>query len=195
MAPIGGGGGMSLEEQIRLRSNVSATSSDSSGKRESINKGGNEKGNFDQLVATLSPRYPSYKRDDFKRAVLDLRQKTSLTGLPLDQVIEKVREIIDEKERNQQRDHVTNHMTGPSTKFPQMAKLRSNSIDYSNEDNSCIICYEDMKTNDSLKLECGHRFHSHCIKSWLNEQSTCPTCRTHALLTDDFPRLQTVHNF
>jgi hypothetical protein len=62
MAPIGGGVGMSLEEQIRLRPNVSAASSDSSGKRELINKGSNEKGNFDQLVATLSPRYPSYKR-------------------------------------------------------------------------------------------------------------------------------------
>lgn len=28
-----------------------------------------------------------------------------------------------------------------------------------------------------------------CIRSWLKEQSTCPTCRDHALLPDDFPVL------
>lgn len=28
-----------------------------------------------------------------------------------------------------------------------------------------------------------------CIKSWLREQSTCPTCRDHALLPEEFPVL------
>ncbi|RXM94263.1 SH3 domain-binding glutamic acid-rich-like protein 3 [Acipenser ruthenus] len=28
-----------------------------------------------------------------------------------------------------------------------------------------------------------------CIKAWLKEQSTCPTCRVHALLPEDFPVL------
>ena len=27
------------------------------------------------------------------------------------------------------------------------------------DDNECIICQEDMKDNNSLKLQCGHRFH------------------------------------
>ena len=30
-----------------------------------------------------------------------------------------------------------------------------------------------------------------CIRKWLlGEQSTCPTCRVHALLPDEFPRLK-----
>ena len=33
------------------------------------------------------------------------------------------------------------------------------SIEY-NDDNSCIICYEDMMNSDSVRLECGHRFHT-----------------------------------
>ena len=28
-----------------------------------------------------------------------------------------------------------------------------------------------------------------CIRSWFKEQNTCPTCRNHSLLTDDFPFL------
>lgn len=27
------------------------------------------------------------------------------------------------------------------------------------------------------KLLCGHLFHVHCLRSWLERQHTCPTCR------------------
>lgn len=27
------------------------------------------------------------------------------------------------------------------------------------------------------KLICGHLFHVHCLRSWLERQQTCPTCR------------------
>lgn len=27
------------------------------------------------------------------------------------------------------------------------------------------------------KLPCGHFFHVHCLRSWLERQQTCPTCR------------------
>lgn len=27
------------------------------------------------------------------------------------------------------------------------------------------------------KLICGHLFHVHCLRSWLERQNTCPTCR------------------
>ena len=30
-----------------------------------------------------------------------------------------------------------------------------------NDDNNCIICYEDMAPSDSIALDCRHRFHSH----------------------------------
>jgi len=53
----------------------------------------------------------------------------------------------------------------------------------------CVICYEDMTRESSQKLNCGHTFHKECICSWLNEQRTCPVCRHHALLPDEFPAL------
>uniref|UniRef100_A0A672HKB7 RING-type E3 ubiquitin transferase n=1 Tax=Salarias fasciatus TaxID=181472 RepID=A0A672HKB7_SALFA len=58
-----------------------------------------------------------------------------------------------------------------------------------NAEDPCIICHEDMNPADIHVLECRHSFHHQCIKSWLKEQSTCPTCRNHALMNDEFPAL------
>uniref|UniRef100_A0A1X7V1V4 RING-type domain-containing protein n=1 Tax=Amphimedon queenslandica TaxID=400682 RepID=A0A1X7V1V4_AMPQE len=228
-------------------------------------KPNSERRNFDQLVSKLSPHYPHYSREDFKRAVLELRKNISLTGLPLDDVIQKVREVINEKEMSRmnppQVPSSLSQMT-PSDGFPfsqqplmnqggsmfrpnilqqpspmqspplpvrhlqqhqqqqwaqhqaqkqhQMQALQQqhqqmqqhqqqlqqqlqsqqhhHHMEY-NDDNNCIICYEDMAPSDSIALDCRHRFHSHCIRSWLKEQKTCPTCRKYALLKDEFPFL------
>ncbi|AQL01625.1 ERAD-associated E3 ubiquitin-protein ligase HRD1A [Zea mays] len=42
-------------------------------------------------------------------------------------------------------------------------------------DATCIICREEMAT--AKKLLDGHLFHVHCLRSWLEHQHTCPTCR------------------
>lgn len=42
-------------------------------------------------------------------------------------------------------------------------------------DATCIICREEMSA--AKKLPCGHFFHVHCLRSWLERQQTCPTCR------------------
>ena len=46
----------------------------------------------------------------------------------------------------------------------------------------CIICLENLDTNEPLKiLECspGHKhiFHRDCVYLWLQNQHTCPLCR------------------
>eukprot|EP00126_Sphaerothecum_destruens_P006962 Sdes_comp19614_c0_seq1m11360 len=47
-------------------------------------------------------------------------------------------------------------------------------------DNTCIICREEMSA--AKKLPCGHVFHLHCLRSWLERQQTCPTCRSPVLV-------------
>ncbi|KAJ8752484.1 hypothetical protein K2173_004772 [Erythroxylum novogranatense] len=49
------------------------------------------------------------------------------------------------------------------------------SEELSMNDATCIICREEMTT--AKKLICGHLFHVHCLRSWLERQHTCPTCR------------------
>lgn len=47
-------------------------------------------------------------------------------------------------------------------------------IDTNSDD--CAICWEHMES--ARKLPCGHMFHISCLRSWLEQVSTCPTCRT-----------------
>lgn len=49
-------------------------------------------------------------------------------------------------------------------------------------DVTCIICREEMTT--AKKLICGHLFHVHCLRSWLERQHTCPTCRALVIPPD-----------
>ncbi|XP_063058989.1 E3 ubiquitin-protein ligase TTC3 isoform X2 [Engraulis encrasicolus] len=58
-----------------------------------------------------------------------------------------------------------------------------------NVEDPCIICHEEVKPETMCVLECRHAFHNECIRSWLNTQSTCPTCRKHVLQVDEFPGL------
>ena len=47
---------------------------------------------------------------------------------------------------------------------------------------TCIICRDKMEVKgihgDCKKLPiCGHTFHKHCLREWLVQQQSCPTCR------------------
>ncbi|KAL4074300.1 hypothetical protein V8B97DRAFT_1930850 [Scleroderma yunnanense] len=68
-------------------------------------------------------------------------------------------------------------------------------------DRTCIICREEMSIQDNSstdaqpvpagthdgpnttpkKLPCGHIFHFYCLRSWLERQQSCPTCRRSVL--------------
>ncbi|KAK4148238.1 uncharacterized protein C8A04DRAFT_33710 [Dichotomopilus funicola] len=56
-------------------------------------------------------------------------------------------------------------------------------------EDTCIICREEMRPWDptdssqversrAKKLPCGHILHFGCLKSWLERQQVCPTCRS-----------------
>ena len=43
---------------------------------------------------------------------------------------------------------------------------------------TCSICTEDFKQKHKVsQLNCGHIFHTKCIKEWSHYKSTCPLCR------------------
>ena len=42
----------------------------------------------------------------------------------------------------------------------------------------CTICLLPIKEGEDNKtLACGHQYHTTCLKPWLKNNSTCPTCR------------------
>ncbi|KAI4342346.1 hypothetical protein MLD38_026984 [Melastoma candidum] len=48
----------------------------------------------------------------------------------------------------------------------------------------CCICQEEYVDGDDLGiLDCGHEFHSECIKQWLAQKNLCPICKATGLIT------------
>ncbi|CAN6449768.1 unnamed protein product [Victoria cruziana] len=48
----------------------------------------------------------------------------------------------------------------------------------------CCICQEEYVDEEDLgTLDCGHNFHTRCIKQWLTHKNICPICKTTALVT------------
>ncbi|KAJ8538097.1 hypothetical protein K7X08_014637 [Anisodus acutangulus] len=48
----------------------------------------------------------------------------------------------------------------------------------------CCVCQEEYKDGEDLgKLNCGHDFHTDCIKQWLMQKNLCPICKTTGLNT------------
>ena len=73
------------------------------------------------------------------------------------------------------------------TKYPS-----ATTTELEQTDKVCIICREEMAVTEGeqvqrmtpKKLGCGHIFHFKCLKSWLEKQQSCPTCRTSLLQGD-----------
>ncbi|ROV92737.1 hypothetical protein VSDG_06549 [Cytospora chrysosperma] len=65
-------------------------------------------------------------------------------------------------------------------------------------EDTCIICREEMRPWDPnagqiertrpKKLPCGHILHFGCLKSWLERQQVCPTCRSSVVMDQQQPR-------
>ncbi|XP_070616603.1 E3 ubiquitin-protein ligase AMFR [Erythrolamprus reginae] len=52
----------------------------------------------------------------------------------------------------------------------------------SNNDD-CAICWDSMQA--ARKLPCGHLFHNSCLRSWLEQDTSCPTCRMSLNIADN----------
>ncbi|KAJ6671213.1 E3 UBIQUITIN-PROTEIN LIGASE RNF165 [Salix viminalis] len=48
----------------------------------------------------------------------------------------------------------------------------------------CCICQEEYVDGDDMGIiDCGHDFHTTCIKQWLMQKNLCPICKMTALIT------------
>ncbi|PIA46214.1 hypothetical protein AQUCO_01500023v1 [Aquilegia coerulea] len=85
-------------------------------------------------------------------------------------------------------DRIGNVSTGLSeetiTKCLKQRKYMSFTIGVASEIEPCCVCQEEYIDGDDLgRLDCGHDFHSRCIKQWLTHKNLCPICKTTALVT------------
>ncbi|KAM3837204.1 E3 ubiquitin-protein ligase TTC3 isoform 3-T3 [Vipera latastei] len=77
----------------------------------------------------------------------------------------------------------------PWKKISETSKSKWKKSNDATDNDPCVICHEELTSNLLHVLDCGHRFHKLCIGPWIKEHSTCPTCRRHILLREDYPEL------
>ncbi|XP_049448756.1 E3 ubiquitin-protein ligase TTC3-like isoform X9 [Epinephelus fuscoguttatus] len=156
---------------------------------------------FDKAMERLTTMFPDYTRSDLSRFVQELRSSNggSLGNMALQDMVGGVTQLIlDHQEKlNAAKLNVMGRGSPAKCATPplitpvwqSLGPQRATHPNALNAEDPCIICHEDMSPDDICVLVCRHSFHNECIRSWLKEQSTCPTCRDHALLSDDFPVL------
>jgi hypothetical protein len=53
---------------------------------------------------------------------------------------------------------------------------------HNDKDEDCAICLDNINVNESMyKIECNHKFHTHCLLLNSYESNTCPVCRDEIL--------------
>ena len=48
------------------------------------------------------------------------------------------------------------------------------------EEEKCPICWSEMQDDELMETNCGHLFHRHCLRGWLDQEdqpNSCPICR------------------
>ncbi|XP_039712838.1 E3 ubiquitin-protein ligase DZIP3 isoform X8 [Pteropus medius] len=166
--------------------------------------------NWERITDRLKTAFPQQTRKeltDLLRKLKDAHGK-SLSGLTFDEIVYKISQFIDPKRAQSQGKSVPNgSCVSPSHTPPQSNASQppkpawrplssqgpatwegANNLDDEEEEKEpCVICHENLSPENLSVLPCAHKFHSQCIRPWLMQQGTCPTCRLHVLLPEEFP--------
>mmetsp|Transcript_250 Transcript_250/g.866 ORF Transcript_250/g.866 Transcript_250/m.866 type:complete len:659 (-) Transcript_250:88-2064(-) len=67
-----------------------------------------------------------------------------------------------------------------NVRFPSMTPEELEQLD-----DDCAICRERMDT--AKRLPCKHVFHENCLRLWLEQHHSCPTCRCSLIEDDEVP--------
>ncbi|XP_021119680.1 E3 ubiquitin-protein ligase DZIP3 isoform X9 [Heterocephalus glaber] len=164
--------------------------------------------NWERITDRLKTAFPQQTRKeltDFLRKLKEAHGK-SLSGLTCDEIVYKISQFIDPKKCQSQGKSVPNGSVSPSDSSSQPNAAQppkstwkplssqgsatwegASNVDEEEEEEPCVICHENLSPENLSVLPCAHKFHSQCIRPWLMQQGTCPTCRLHVLLPDEFP--------
>ncbi|XP_057718753.1 probable E3 ubiquitin-protein ligase RHG1A [Arachis stenosperma] len=70
----------------------------------------------------------------------------------------------------------------------KLLKQKKHSVETGSQPESeaepCCVCQEEYKDGEDIgTLDCGHDFHTECVKQWLKHKNLCPICKTTGLAT------------
>ncbi|XP_060273476.1 E3 ubiquitin-protein ligase DZIP3 isoform X44 [Ovis aries] len=144
--------------------------------------------NWEKITERLKTAFPQQTRKeltDFLRKLKDTHGK-SLSGLTFDEIVHKISQFIDPKRSQANATQPLKPAQRPLGSQGSVTQEGANHLD-DEEEEPCVICHENLSPDKLSVLPCAHKFHSQCIRPWLMQQGTCPTCRLHVLLPEEFP--------
>ncbi|KZV39496.1 hypothetical protein F511_28160 [Dorcoceras hygrometricum] len=66
------------------------------------------------------------------------------------------------------------------------SRTTSSEISSGGDEEICVVCQDELGADGiTAALDCRHRYHVECIKTWLTLKNCCPICRAEALNTVD----------
>lgn len=84
-----------------------------------------------------------------------------------------IRFLLNELQKQYQKHHTYRRVVNDmECKYPSVLKK-----------GECAICWDTFST--ARQLSCGHCFHGSCLRLWLEQDATCPTCRKRLDERDD----------
>ncbi|KAL4225020.1 hypothetical protein ACF0H5_015715 [Mactra antiquata] len=183
---------------------VPATTTQSTAATKPVNKSVKQS-NFERLVGRIQEEYPHADRQAVLVAIGKIRDsRGTLKGLSMEYIIEQANLYIPKKSRTSINMQVSVKKEKPKTipglnlpkRKPQTLNIPKympsdieNSTLFDDDEDICAICHDPLRSQPVKQLDCKHLYHSDCISKWVQLERTCPTCRTHALFPEDFPRL------
>ncbi|XP_033752573.1 uncharacterized protein LOC117336223 isoform X2 [Pecten maximus] len=181
---------------------------------------GTKSNNFEKLIAKLSEVFTTLSRERIIELITEVRNETKgLSGMNMKQIINMSRQVFMAKRHYYQAEPKQKHpsptptaqksqrlsplpivgmtaMPGPGKTYnfkPLSMSVIQTAKDVplmDDEEEICVICHDALLMEETKTLECGHVFHSACIKQWVfGQERTCPNCRRLALFPEEFPRL------
>ncbi|TRY53670.1 hypothetical protein DNTS_015861, partial [Danionella cerebrum] len=158
---------------------------------------------YHRILERLSLMFPHHNRQVLGGFIQELHSSnSSLSSMSYDEVISQAVQLILDRQENAREQIKAGTAQSQAQAWKNVQDRHRNRGIALNMEDPCIICHDEMRPEELCVLECRHSFHREvclcviastrriaCIKSWLKNQSTCPTCREHALLPEDFPVL------
>jgi hypothetical protein len=53
------------------------------------------------------------------------------------------------------------------------------------EANECSICLDEFGEKNICITECGHKYHTSCLMTWLQKEETCPNCKNELITVEN----------
>ncbi|XP_072470154.1 E3 ubiquitin-protein ligase DZIP3 isoform X2 [Notamacropus eugenii] len=176
---------------------------------------GNEriKISWERIMDKLKTAFPEYSRKELTDLLRKLKDANgrSLIGLTFDEIVRRVSLMIEPKRSQNQVQGVQSTDSIPPSHpqpkpsidqpprsawrplNPQVPVAWEGTKNLGDEEEPCVICHDNLTPENLSVLACAHKFHTQCIKPWLKQQGTCPTCRLYVVLPEEFPGLPSRH--